>query len=62
MNAQTTYFLIRIDHPENVDGDRLSASMEGGQNVIQIQVLQHSDTLPKQAVDHDDPCPYISFD
>ena len=41
MSKQTTYFLLRIDHPENVDVDGLRARMEGGQNVISLQVLGH---------------------
>lgn len=58
MNKQTTYFLLRIDHPENVNADGLRARMEGGRNVISLQVLEHSDTFP--AVDADR-FPYIAW-
>ncbi len=58
MNKQTTYFLLRIDHPENVNVDGLRARMEGGQNVISLQVMEHSDTFPADAADQS---PYIAF-
>lgn len=58
MKKQTTYFLLRIDHPENVNVDDLRARMEGGRNVIDLQVLEHSDTL--SADEHLNP-PYLAF-
>jgi hypothetical protein len=50
MKKQTTYFLLRIDHPETVNVDGLKARFKGGQNVIDLQVLEHSETVP--AGDH----------
>tara|TARA_B100001094_G_scaffold262674_1_gene263954 strand:+ start:285 stop:470 length:186 start_codon:yes stop_codon:yes gene_type:complete len=61
MSKQRTYFLIRIDHPENVDVDRLSASMEGGQNVIEIQIIEHSDTFSETDADGELMCPFIGW-
>ena len=58
MKKQTTYFLLRIDHPENVDIDGLRARMEGGQNVVDLQVLEHSDTF---SADQDFNPPYLAF-
>lgn len=58
MNKQTTYFLLRIDHPKNVDVDGLRARMEGGQNVISLQVLEHSDTF---STNDDSRTPYLAF-
>lgn len=58
MNKQTTYFLIRIDHPENVDVKGLRARMEGGQNIISLQILEHSDTF---STNDDFRTPYLAF-
>lgn len=61
MTKQTTYFLLRIDHPENVNVDGLRARMEGGQNVISLQVLEHSDTFSATDAHGELICPYIAF-
>lgn len=57
MKKQTTYFLLRIDHPETVDVDGLKARMEGGQNVISLQVIEHSETVPS----NDHTFPFIAW-
>lgn len=61
MNKQTTYFLLRIDHPENVNVDGLRARMEGGRNIISLQVLEHSDTFSATDAHGELICPYIAF-
>ena len=58
MNKKTTYFLLRIDHPENVNADGLRARMEGGQNVISLQVLENSETF---SANDDVRTPYLAF-
>ena len=58
MKKQTTYFLLRVDHPESANPDGLVARMEGGRNVIKLQVLEHSDTF---SADDADQSPYIAF-
>jgi len=56
-----TYFLISIDHPENVDVDRLRASFEGGQNVKSFKLIEHSETFPTPDEGESVNFPYIAF-
>ena len=56
-----TYFLISIDHPENVNVDGLRARFEGGQNVKTFKVIEHSETFPSPDEGESVNFPYIAF-
>ncbi len=56
---KTTFFLIRIDHSDDADIEKLSASMEGRSNIIDLSVVENSGPFPEF---NDNPShPYIAF-
>ena len=56
---KTTFFLIRIDHSDDADIEKLSASMEGRSNIIDLSVVENSGPFPE--LNDNSISPYIAF-